>query len=218
MFANKHECECPNCMIVDTFGYAFRPHIVDSDMLFHVPKPFWKGHHHFGVMIWIFVLRLWESEQTKSWNVGHNVTIKLLALIRHDLNVRRNLEFWESRGALSTQLADFLRWLKIVFCVGRRCATCCDPAAWQSRPHNNAPQRSPILIIICLYTKKQICNLRPSCKSKRYFDNLVAAFVSQSMSAIFFASELSKRSVSNSGNALCSLKSLHRAIAGFIFD
>ena len=140
------------------------------------------------------------------------------ALIKHDLNVRRNLEFWESRGALSTQLADFLRWLKIVFCVGRRCATCCDPAAWQSRPHNNAPQRSPILIIICLYTKKQICNLRPSCKSKRYFDNLVAAFVSQSMSAIFFASELSKRSVSNSGNALCSLKSLHRAIAGFIFD
>ena len=26
----------PNYMIVDTFGYAFRPHIVDSDMLFHV--------------------------------------------------------------------------------------------------------------------------------------------------------------------------------------
>ena len=48
----------PNYMIVDTFGYAFRPHIVDSDMLFHVPKPFWKGHHHFGVVRWIFVLRL----------------------------------------------------------------------------------------------------------------------------------------------------------------
>ena len=30
------------------------------------------------------------------------------ALIRHDLNVRRNLEFWESRGAQSTQLADLL--------------------------------------------------------------------------------------------------------------
>ena len=58
MFANKHECECLTYMIVDTFGYDFRPHIVDSDMLFHVPKPFWKGHHHFGVMIWIFVLRL----------------------------------------------------------------------------------------------------------------------------------------------------------------
>ena len=76
--------------------------------------------------------------------------------------------------------------IEIAFFVGRRCAACCDPAARPSRPHNSAPQRSLILIRICLYIKKQICNLRPSWKPKRYFHNLVAAFVSQSMSAITF--------------------------------
>ena len=41
-----------------------------SDMMFHVLKSFWKGDHRFGLMRWICALRLWESDQTKSWNAG----------------------------------------------------------------------------------------------------------------------------------------------------
>ena len=47
---------------------------------------------------------LWRGEKNNLL-----VTTRKSALIRHDLNVRRNLEFWESRRVLSAQLADLLR-------------------------------------------------------------------------------------------------------------
>ena len=57
------------------------------------------------------------------WNIVKS------ALKMHDLSNHSKIEFRESPGAVSAQLAKQLGQLEIAFSVERRCAACCEPDA-----------------------------------------------------------------------------------------